>query len=96
MPLYSDFLTFLDHKMFFIIHYHKTEAFLLFALKTYVAVIQNTLLTFIYPKGQVYYFSPIVSNPPFSLCSPSLLVPLHANIYYKGRKDYHVGYQVIK
>lgn len=96
MPLHSDFLTFLDHKMFFIIHYYKTEAFLLFALKIYVAIIQNTLLTFIYPKEEVYYVPAIVSNSPFPRSYPSILAPLHVNIYCKGRKDYHLGYQVIK
>lgn len=77
-------VTFLDHKMFFIIHSYKTEAFLWLVLKNYVAIIQNIILTFIDPKEQIYYFSAAVTDSPFPLCYPSLLLSMLTFISEKG------------
>lgn len=73
-------VTLLDHKMFFIIHSYKTEAFLWLVLKDYAAIIQNIILTFIDPKEQIHYFSSAVTNSSFPLCYPFLLLSMLAFI----------------
>lgn len=64
--------------MVFIIHDYKTEAFLLLVLKNYVAIIQNILLTFIYPKDPVHHFSSAGSDSslPHPALTPLLLAML--------------------
>lgn len=69
-------VTFLDRKMFFIVHSSKTEAFLWLVLKDYAAIIPNIILTFVDPKEQIHDFSSAVTNAFFPLRYPSLLLSM--------------------